>query len=579
MGIDWKKVVTDSILQHMGEGVMVLSAEGEIVGGNAAASSIMGIDLGEGNLTLARIVLEEEGNDAFLQVLLDSVYEGTAIRDRFLDYVRPDGSTRFLAVTASHLRNETGKIEGAFLVLRDATEMEKLKASECALNDELKAALRQADENGKALEASLQQGQKIRNWLTAAILILFLGLGIYYWVGSPSTFGSGALTAARSGDSGQQNSMIVNPRPVTRSISLSGIVAPLEEVILAAPFQAKVERKLFFYGDRVERDQLLLVLDTADMAAKVRDARAAYIKAKKKSLELEGWDRTPDVAKAKRALSQAKSQLRKAQDKVLEDKTLYEQGIIPRSEYDSSVEDVQDKKMQYVASEESLQSTLDKGDDEYREIAQMEMENAEAKMKAAEEKLAQTEIRAPVSGIAIRPSSKDKDANNVTAGMSVNEGQALLSVGSLEGLSITTEVDELDINNLEKGQPVLVSGDAFPGIQLKGRISQISSQANDGQVPTFTTTIRLRDLPDDVEKTVRLGMTANMQVETYSNPEALLVPLTAVHRAGEGSMVRVVEGDGNVAETAVETGYTTLTEVEIVSGLKPGATILIGPAQ
>jgi multidrug efflux pump subunit AcrA (membrane-fusion protein) len=468
---------------------------------------------------------------------------------------------------------------GASLARRYAPEWHNLPARVGALNDELKAALRQADENGRALEASLHQGQKIRNWLTAAILILFLGLGIYYWVGSASTSGSGVSATGQGGDPGQQNSMIVNPRPVKRSVSLSGVVAPLEEVILAAPFQGKVERKLFFYGDRVERDQLLLVLDTADMAAKVRDARAAYIKAKKKSLELEGWDRTPDVAMAKRTLSQAKSQLRKAQDKVLEDKTLYEQGIIPRSEYDSSVEDVRDKKMQYVSSAESLQSTLDKGDDEYREIAQMEMENAEAKMKAAEEKLAQAEIRAPVSGIAIRPSSKDKDAKNITAGMSVNEGQALLSVGSLEGLSITTEVDELDINNLEKGQPVLVSGDAFPGIQLKGRISQISSQANDGQVPTFTTTIRLRDLPDDVEKTVRLGMTANMQVETYSNPEALLVPLTAVHRAGEDSMVRVVESDGNVTETAVETGYTTLTEVEIISGLKPGATILIGPAQ
>jgi len=577
MAIQWERIFTDSILRHMNDGVVVLNAEGVIVGGNPAASSMMAINMDDGNLTLARITLEREGNDAFLQVLLDSVYERTAIHNRLVDYVRPDGTALPLAVTASHLRNESGKIEGAFLVLRDATEMEELKANERSLNEELKAALRQADENGRALEAALHQGLRIRNWLSAAILILFLGLGSFHWFGSSLMEVQGASIAGRSGESEPQNSMVVNARPVTRTISLSGIVAPLEEVTLAAPFQGKIQSKQFFYGDSVERGQTLLVLDTAEMVAKVREARAEYIKAKKKTLELEGWEKTPDVSKAKRSLNQAKGLLRQAENKASEDKTLYEQGIIPKSEYDSSVQDVGDKKMQYFSSLESLQSTLGKGDAEYLEIARMELDNAEAKMKAAEEKLEQAEIKAPVSGIAIRPSAKDKDAKNVETGMSVAEGQALLSIGSLEGLSITTEVDELDINSLEKGQPVLVSGDAFPDIQLKGLIAQISSQANEGQVPTFTTTIRLRALPDDVGKQVRLGMTANMQVQTYSNPEALLVPLTAVHRSGEGISVHVVEADGSVRETMVETGDTTLTEVEIVSGLKPGATILIGP--
>jgi len=573
----WESIFTDGILQQMNDGVVVLDSKGKIVAANSAASSLMAIDATEEALTLASITIEEEGNDTFLQVLLDSVYEGTTIHNRIVDFVRQDGVTLSLSVTASHLRDASGKLEGAFLVLRDMTELEQLRASEHSLNHELKHALRNADENAKALEASLGQGQKMRNWLTAAVIILFVGIGLFHWFGNTSASVADGESSGAGCEVGQ-GSITVEPRPLTRNISLFGIVAPLEEVTLAAPFQGKVESKEFFYGDRVERGQTLIVLDTTEMAVILREARAEYIKARKRYLELQGWDKTPDVSKAKRDLSQARSQLKKSENKVAEDKTLLEQGIIPRSEYDSSVQELRDKKMQHVSSRENLQSVLNKGDDEYLEIAQMELENAEAKVKAAEVKMAQAAVKAPVSGIAIRPSSKDKDARNIESGMSVSEGQALLSIGSLEGLSITTQVDELDINSLETGQPVFVSGDAFPGIQLKGRISQISSQANEGQVPTFTTTIRLRDLPDDVEKKVRLGMTANMQVETYSNPDALLVPLRAVVNSNGGSVLLVQDADGDVREVTVETGFTTLTEVEVLSGITPGMTVLVTPS-
>jgi len=340
-----------------------------------------------------------------------------------------------------------------------------------------------------------------------------------------------------------------------------------------------VKEKLFFYGDQVERGQTLAILDTTEMASELRDARAEYIRARKKHLELVQWNKTPDVAKARRDLTQAKNQLSKAENKAREDKTLFDEGIIPRSEYEGTLQDVRDKNMQYISSRENLKSVLDKGDNEYREIARMELENAEAKMLAAQAKIEQATLIAPVSGIAIRPAAAEKNAKDITSGMVLREGQALLSIGSIEGLSITTEVDELDINNLETGQPVTVSGDAFPDIQLKGRIAQLSSQANKGQVPTFTATIRLRDLPEGVERKVRLGMTSNMQVETYSNPTAIMVPLSAILRTNGTTSVQIMTPDGSVQTQEIKTGHTTLFDVEVLSGIESGAVILMNPTR
>lgn len=574
---DLESAFADGILQNMGDGVLILGANGKIVATNKAAATILGPEIAEDDFTLARIALEEIRNDTFMQILIDSLFEGVTIHNRIVPFVRTDGTECILSVTASHLRNDVGKLDGVFIVVSDMTEVEELRESREGLTQELQEALRVADEKTRELESALSYGQKIRNGLTVAVLVFFVGIGVYHWMDTSSV--SATSDQHTSAVSDETETLTVTTRPLIRSISLSGIVAPLEEFVLTAPFQGRVKEKLFFYGDQVKRGQTLAILDTTEMESKLRDARAEFIKAKKKSLELEEWDKTPEVAKARRDLSQAKNQLTKAESKVDEDKVLLDEGIIPRSEYESSLQDLRDKKMQYISNRENLKSVMDKGDDEYREIGRMELKNAEAKMRAVETKITRATIVAPVSGIAIRPAATEKDAKNITSGMVVNEGRALLSIGSIEGLSITTEVDELDINNLETGQAVIVSGDAFPGVRLKGRIAQLSSQANDGQIPTFTATIRLRDLPEGVERKVRLGMTANMQVEIYSNPTAIMVPLSSVIHSNGSDVVLVVDEGGAVRELEVETGHTTLSDVEILSGIEKGAVILMAPAQ
>jgi len=575
---DLESAFADGILQSMGDGVLILGADGKIGATNRAAVDILGSEISESDFTLAQFALEESRNDLLMQVLIDSLFDGESIHNRIVPFVQTDGTERVLSVTASHLRNESGKLDGVFIIVSDMTEVEALRESREGLTQELQQALRVADEKTKELESALNYGQKIRNGLTVAVLVFFIGIGIYHWMDTDTGFVSSDLYTPTATE--EAETLTVATRPLNRSISLSGSVAPLEEITLTAPFQGRVNKKLFFYGDHVERGQILAVLDTTEMESKLRDARAEFIKAKKKSLELEEWDKTPDVAKAKRDYSQAKNQLSKAENKAKEDKTLLDEGIIPRSEYETTLQDLRDKNMQYVSSRENLKAVRDKGDDEYREIARMELENAKAKVVAVEEKITQATITAPVSGVAIKPAVKEKDAKNITSGMVVSEGQELLSIGSIEGLSITTEVDELDINSLEMGQPVVVSGDAFPDIQLKGRIAQLSSQANEGQVPTFTATIRLRDLPDGVEKKVRFGMTANMQVETYSNPDAIMVPLSAVKRTnGQGAVVFIMGEYDTVQERAVETGYTTLSDVEILSGIESGTLILAHPSE
>lgn len=596
--------VAGAILDAMRDGVLTLDMTGRIAFCNPAAGeffgmspeSLVGKPFHEIALAAPPDLSENSGEadefsmpqDDLMQVVLDTIYEQKTIRNRVLDLRVNGGETRSLSVSATHLRDNEGQLTGAVLVLADITEMQRLHEAERRLNQELKDAVRQIDSNNQELKESVKRGRRTRIMIACAALLLFIGVGGYLWQGDLLDMMSDSSdrrdTPPGTFDGGEENaaslpSIVVEPRPLSRSISLSGTVAPREEVTLSAPFPAAIKKKNFFYGQRVKRGDILLTLDTTEIQSQMRDARSAFIKAGKRLKELQSWTSGPEMSKARRDLSQCQSRLQRAKQTMEDNKILLDKGIIPATEYENSQHSYEDTKMQLLSAQESLESIMRQGDDETREIARMELANAKAKYEQLQHKLSLAVVRAPVSGIAIRPTTQNNEkVKDLETGASVQEGQALLSVGSLEGLSIMAKVDELDINNLQVGQKVAVTGDAFPGISLEGKIVHLSSQALvEGQVPVFEAVIRLDELPDELKDIVRLGMTAHMRVIIYSNPKALTVPLGAVQMVQGESMVRVLTPNGSIRPVKVVTGYTTLNSVEIVSGLEAGARVLFTP--
>ena len=71
-------------------------------------------------------------------------------------------------------------------------------------------------------------------------------------------------------------------------------------------------------------------------------------------------------------------------------------------------------------------------------------------------------------------------------------------------------------------------------------------------------------------------MSADLQVEIFSKPKALAVPIDAVHRGPKGGkMVTLKLPKGGGKEAPVKTGVTTPSLVEITSGLKAGDQVVV----
>ncbi|MBQ3497013.1 MAG: PAS domain-containing protein [Oscillospiraceae bacterium] len=118
--------IWESIMRDMSEGVMAIGMDGEISYVNPAAERILDRSIEE--LTgqkLMRCFFGQEGTDAFIQTILDAIYDTTTSHRSIVPYVTGN-HTRQLHVTTSYLRDGEEKI-GVVVVISDISELTGLR--------------------------------------------------------------------------------------------------------------------------------------------------------------------------------------------------------------------------------------------------------------------------------------------------------------------------------------------------------------------------------------------------------------------------------------------------------------------
>lgn len=594
MGGTSHALVTGRILADMADGVLVIDLAGRILEFNPAAATMLGLDRAA---TLAGTFAETflaQDNDAFNQAILDAVYDSHVSQDRVVPFVVGD-RTLILALTTSFLTSDETAAQriGVIAVFTDITALEAAQRAEERLtaelrgkHQELREAYRQTEERNEQLRQALRQVQVIRVTATAFTILLFLGIGLYAWHSAAPT-PTTPPSAAASATPAPSATLALSPRHASQTLPLAGRVEPLQRVNLTAPFAGKLGELLVAYGDRVATGDLLLVMDDSEAAIKFREAKAAAIKAVNNFRNIEDWANSSEVAKANRSLSRALMSLEKQKETLAESQRLFDKGIIPATEYQQARQQLATQELDYTNAQEELTAVLKKGDDDNLAVARMEMENAEAKARLAEAELDHAQVRAPVAGLVMKPPSGGKEGQEVgkglTAGASYQKDQVLAAIGDLTGLAVDVKLDEIDVTRLKPGQGARVTLEAFPGTQLQGQVQAISPHAEEqaSAAPAFTARVAVETIPDALRERLLVGMSANVEILIHDNPQALLVPLTAVRSvAGKRYVYRRAAPEAVPEAVAVETGFTTPTEVEILAGLAAGDLIeAVAPPQ
>jgi membrane fusion protein, multidrug efflux system len=172
-------------------------------------------------------------------------------------------------------------------------------------------------------------------------------------------------------------------------------------------------------------------------------------------------------------------------------------------------------------------------------------------------------VTAPVDGVVTE--------KRVESGDVVGNQARLFSVADVSEIVARVGVSELDIVELQQGDRVSITLDAFPNRQLNGRIRRVFPSADP------TTRLVPVEVSFDAQSAqlARPGFLARVTFDLATSNDVLLLPVAAVLGAQGSQAVFVVDEDGVATRRAVYTGLTSQGRVEIVSGLTEGEQVVV----
>ena len=171
-------------------------------------------------------------------------------------------------------------------------------------------------------------------------------------------------------------------------------------------------------------------------------------------------------------------------------------------------------------------------------------------------------VRSPLNGIVLE--------KRVEAGDLVAPQTQLFRVGDVSTMVVRVAVSELDVVELTPGETATLAFDAFPQRSFQGRIRRIFPAADPGT----------RLVPVEVAldaagaATARPGFLARVTFALGARPNVRLIPASALVSGTGGQAVFTVES-GRAMRRSVQTGLTSQGQIEIVSGLERGDTIVV----
>ena len=591
-------LIYKNVLDNVASGVMSIDTSGVVTTFNEAASEICNMKaqavVGHG---FFEVFSQEKDADEFIDIIFTAVYDSSTVHQCVVEATL-GGRKRSLSMATRFLEEERdGKTVriGVVAMFNDISEIRELREKELRLTKEietkhtkLREAYQDLEETNRKLGKASRKINVIRMIAAATVPALFVAMGLFFWDTSPyvEQFAESGVPDTISVAPEDLRTLAVEPQRLTSTISILGRIAPRRVIEVASPMKGKVGEVHVRLGQRVAKGQPLVEMDVGEVRIKHREARVAYIKASELFEKFEDWTNHADVSRVRRAVSKSRVAVEFRKNRLDETAFLLAQGIIPASEHEAAEREHRNQLLDLRAAEQELQAVLERGVAELK-VARLELDNARAQLKRIEDILDKATVTAPIAGVILRSKENNPMAQptekegKLVKGASMERGDLLVRIGDLEGLTVVSYVDEVDVTHIRQGQLARIVGDAFPGVVLHAVVERVSSEAvfslSRNRLPSFEVVAVVESLTAAQRRLLRLGMSARVEVVVYEKKNALLVPVEAVRFAGEQPRLWIRDRESSeIREVEVIAGMTTVDSVEIIDGISPGDEILIG---
>ena len=178
-------------------------------------------------------------------------------------------------------------------------------------------------------------------------------------------------------------------------------------------------------------------------------------------------------------------------------------------------------------------------------------------------------ISGTVSGLALQIGSViNSNASSQTSNVS-NTKIANVKTDATPIVSIS--LTEIDVPKVTIGDKATITLDAYPDKTFTGKVVSIDTVgAVSSGVTTYPTVIKL----DTDTTTILPNMAVSANIITTTKNDVLMVPTSSVQQNTDGTSYVQVMKNGVVSQVTVETGLSSDTQTEIISGLSEGETVV-----
>jgi HlyD family secretion protein len=347
--------------------------------------------------------------------------------------------------------------------------------------------------------------------------------------------------------------------PITSSVSTNGKVEPLDWAPARAERAGTVVAILVERGKQVEQGAPLVEINSDDAKAELAAAQARIEQARADLAMFERGGRTTDLAEIASGIDKAKLELAAAQKDFDVNTRLLAKGAATAVEVAAAKQRVDTANLQ-IRSLEQKRDALVAGPDKSAALARLH--DAEAAAELAHQRIKQSIIRAPISGVIYQFDLK--------RGAYLNAGDIVANIGKLDRVKVNVYVDEPDLGRVSRGLPVSISWDALSGRTWTGVVDKMPTQIEKMDSRQVGQVICIIENPGR-DLLPGTNVTAEIRAESVQN--ALTVPREAIRRELGQAGVFVLSGDRVVwKKITMGIGNTTRAQVE---GLSEGDSVAL----
>jgi len=350
---------------------------------------------------------------------------------------------------------------------------------------------------------------------------------------------------------------------VTEHIGADAVLAPLAQAAIAPKISAPVRKFYVQRGAKVKEGELLATLENSDLAAAALDNKGSYMAAEAAYATATKAQVPEDTQKAELDLAQAKAGLDLNLSIVKSRKQLFAEGAIPGRDLDTANAALVQAQAQYDSSATHLESVRTVSREAALKSAEGQLTSAEGKYKGAEAQQSYSEIRSPINGVVTDRS--------LFAGETAAAGAPLITVMDTSSLLAKAHLAQSLAQELKVGDEasVQVSGIADP---VPAKVSLISPALDPG-----STTVEVWLKIENKGGKLKVGTPVKLSITGKTVEKVWKIANAAILTAQDGTkFVMVVGSDGTAHRKPVVVGIVDGDDVQVISGIAPGDTVITG---